>query len=250
MEMQNELWYNALDEKRKRLFPWVYPKSRLNVITSKTSKAEMERMKTPPKFNYVLPGYDKDGKTEDEQTIGFSVERIGTKGNAKKQLFCPTGIAILNTGHMNANHLRFDKGFICKIFITDSGNNRVQLWTYQCSPYFPKTLEEKGGFEEIVIFEKMIGTSPQVPTHAVARALDDIEREGTVSETLQMNSPDKLKHVAREEKNYNTIKQWEHNSKLQNTHGYHRGQFTSPQYVSIDKRGCVQISDNNSEVSD
>ena len=247
MEMQNELWYNALDEKRKRLFPWVYPKSRLNVITSKTSKAEMEQMKIPPKFNYVLPGYDKDGKTEDEQTIGFSVERIGTKGNAKKQLFCPTGIAILNTGHMNANHLRFDKGFICKIFITDSGNNRVQLWTYQCSPYFPKTLEEKGGFEEIVIFEKMIGTSPQVPTHAVARALDDIEREGTVSETLQMNSPDKLKHVAREEKNYNTIKQWEHNSKLQNTHGYHRGQFTSPQYVSIDKRGCVQISDNNSK---
>ena len=217
LEWKNEAWYNAVDEKGKQIFPWVYPQSKLNVITSKTTAVDIENMNIPPKYLYHLPGYDKAGKTKDELAIGFSVERIGSKGKGKKELFRPNGIAVIDIGHMSHSQQTLDKGFMCQLVIADSGNNRVQLWTYQCSPYFPKSLEEKGGFEEKVVFEGFIGTvAPTMPLSVQnAARLLEVQMQGA--------SKRKLKEIAEEEKNYVKVRQWRNQVKnLQNTHGYHK----------------------------
>ena len=199
-------------------------------------------MNVPPKYLYHLPGYDKTEKTKDELAIGFSVERIGSKGKGKKELFRPNGIAVIDIGHMSHSQQSLDKGFICQLVIADSGNNRVQLWTYQCSPYFPKSLEEKGGFEENVIFEGFIGAVTPTMPHSVQHAARLLEVQ------MQGASKRKLKDIAEEEKNYVKVRQWRNQVKnLQNTHGYHKGQFVSPSYVSVDVNCNLQISDNDSE---
>ena len=242
LEWKNEAWYNAVDEKGKQMFPWVYPQSKLNVITSKTTEADIESMIAPPKYLYRLPGYDKADKTKDDLAIGFSVERIGSKGKGKKELFRPSGIAVIDIGHMNHSQQTLDKGFMCQLVIADSGNNRVQLWTYQCSPYFPKSLGEKGGFEENIAFEGFIGTATPTMPHGVQNAVRHLENR------MQGESKRKLKDIAEEEKRYMKVSQWRNQaSKLQNTHGYHKGQFVSPTYVSVDINCNLQISDNDSE---
>ena len=133
-EMKNELWYAAVCQKTKVTKSWVFPVDRLSDCK--------EHLGIEPGKNitYVLPGFD----SSKQPNAGFSFERVGTRGKGRKELFRPTGIAIYNVSDMYANLHNVPTGCICKLAISDHGNNRVQLWDVHCIPYYPQTLEEKG----------------------------------------------------------------------------------------------------------
>ena len=236
-KMKNELWYAAVSTKTKiPKFPWGFPADRLSDCK------EHLGVEPAKSVRYILPGFNPTV----QPNAGFSFERIGKRGKGRQELFRPSGIAVYNVNDMYANLHNVPPGYICKLAISDSGNNRVQLWDVQCVPYFPQTLEEKGGFQEKIIFDKLVGTTrPKVPEEVCAIRNYRIS-ESKLSVETRLNAPDKLIKAVRDEKHYHIMKAWDKRvSELEDTKGYHLGQFTTPQNVEFDRFGTLYVTDNN-----
>ena len=58
LEWKNEAWYNAVDEKEANI-SWVYPQSKLNVITSKTTAVDIENMNIPQNTSIIYQDMTK-----------------------------------------------------------------------------------------------------------------------------------------------------------------------------------------------
>ena len=234
----NEDWYTLKNKHGKVRFPWVFPVNRLKICKG--------HFGVEPEENavYQLPGFDAGAIPE----VGFSIERIGSYGSGRLELRRPTGIAIYGAKDIYANLHDTPRGYICKLAIADTGNNRIQLWDVQCIPYFPQSLEETGGFQEIIEFDKLVGTIVPVEPEEV-RAVQQYRLEQSKLSTesrLNEHASDRMQKVVIEEKNHHIMQAWDQKKGgLEDTQGYHLGKFSSPNYTEFDQLGNLYVADNN-----